>query len=354
MPQDQNHLVVLVHGINTRAFWMEEIQPSLESAGFSVSLTSYGKFPVLKFLSIFSRQRELAIQRILGEIRLAREAYIMEHQHEPARISVISHSFGTYIIARILSDYYEFKFYRLVFCGSVVRDDFAFDEHQIVQRFTPPLLNEAGTRDYWPAVAESAGWGYGSAGSTGFVGPLVTTRWHNGFTHSDFLKKEFCDKFWVPFLLGQAPIPADRGQEMPLWIRAITWLPLRWLFVPQLVSLGFIALVLAAAYLVLPANSKAEIREKIQDPSTIWKKPILGTAITNGDATVKGVKIVLTELNMYSGEINDVADAEWREAVRNFERDANIAVDQGWVGMDVIEALEKRPIADLKKKLKTR
>ena len=325
MPQDR-HLVILVHGINTRAFWMEEIKPSLEKAGLAVSLTGYGKFGIMPFLSYFSGQREKAILRVVRDIRLAHQAYVLENQHEPDRISVISHSFGTYVISRILTDYPEFKFYRLIFCGSVVKDDFPFDEHDVVQRFLPPpLLNEAGTKDYWPALAESAGWDYGSVGSTGFIGPVVETRWHQGFAHSDFLKQEFCDKFWVPFLLGQAPIPADHGQEMPLWIRALAGLPLRWLFLPQLIWLILIALPLVATYPLLSASQQASIKEYAQHPSTIWVKrenPNLGTSITNGDATVKGVKIVLKEIGLYSGEINNDHDIEWYESVRNFERES--------------------------------
>lgn len=45
-----NHLVVLVHGINTRALWMGEVKPALERAGFFVGPTSYGKFGVPRFL----------------------------------------------------------------------------------------------------------------------------------------------------------------------------------------------------------------------------------------------------------------------------------------------------------------
>jgi hypothetical protein len=162
----------------------------------------------------------------------------------PKRISIISHSFGTYVTGRLLTDYPEFFWYRIIFCGSVVRDDFPFD--QVLDRFGSPLLNEVGTRDYWPAMAESVGWGYGSVGSNGFNRPPVETRWHYGFRHSDFLTKAFCSEFWVPFLRGSKPRQADPPTEMPLWIRAVSSLPLRllfpgalcatilWLFYPQI------------------------------------------------------------------------------------------------------------------------
>src|SRR5262249_47675039 len=55
-----SHLVVLVHGINTRALWMGEIKPALEAAGFAVAPTSFGKFSVLRFLMPFASLREKA------------------------------------------------------------------------------------------------------------------------------------------------------------------------------------------------------------------------------------------------------------------------------------------------------
>lgn len=142
-------------------------------------------------------------------------------------MSVISHSFGTSVVSNILTDYPEFHWHRVIFCGGVVREDFPFD--QVLERFGHPLVNEIGTKDFWPALAESAGWGYGSVGSTGFNRPPVETRWHNGFRHSDFLTEAFCDTFWTPFLQGQKLKRADKATEMPAWIRAITWFPLRWL-----------------------------------------------------------------------------------------------------------------------------
>ncbi len=92
---------------------------------------------------------------------------------------------------------------RVIFCGSVVRNDFPFDTAE--KQFVEPLLNEVGTSDFLPALAASAGWGYGSVGSNGLNHPLVETRWHHGFTHSKFLTEPFCNEFWVPFLLGDKP-----------------------------------------------------------------------------------------------------------------------------------------------------
>jgi alpha-beta hydrolase superfamily lysophospholipase len=225
-PTSNGHLVILVHGINTRAHWMNELKPALEKAGFAVAPTSYGKFGIPRFLS-FPARREKAIQDVLRDIRTAIHVHKLDTGSEPAKMSVISHSFGTYVVGRILTDYQDVKWYRVIFCGSVVRDDFPLQN--VLHQFARPLLNEVGTEDYLPALAESAGWGYGSIGSNGFNRPPVETRWHHGFGHSDFLTASFCNEFWIPFLQGQKAKPAGRAVDLPLYVRAIARLPLRWL-----------------------------------------------------------------------------------------------------------------------------
>ena len=233
-----DHLVVLVHGINTRALWMGEVKPALEQAGFSVGLTSYGKFGVPRFLSPFPWLRQKVIRRVVSDINTAKRSHKLVTGSDPRYMSLIAHSFGTYVVGRILTDYPEFQWRRIIFCGSVVRDNFPFD--QVLERFGAPLINEVGTKDYWPALAESAGWGYGSVGSTGFNRPPVETRWHKGYRHSDFLTELFCNEFWVPFLRGDKPKRADKPAELPYWIRTITWLPLRWILVGVPVALPLI------------------------------------------------------------------------------------------------------------------
>ena len=223
--EEQKDLVILVHGINTRAQWMGEIKETLQRAGFVVAPTSYGRFGVPRFLAPFPRLRKKAIERVVKDIRTAIRVYKIEAGINPTNLSIISHSFGTYVVGKILTDYPEFYWHRIIFCGSVIRDDFPFD--QVLERFSPPLLNEVGTRDYWPALAESVGWGYGSVGSNGFNRPPVETRWHRQFRHSDFLTEKFAVEFWVPFLKGEKPKFSDKHAELPFWIRVISSLPLR-------------------------------------------------------------------------------------------------------------------------------
>ncbi|WP_108515590.1 TIR domain-containing protein [Bradyrhizobium algeriense] len=221
------HLVILVHGINTRGLWMGNVGPALEDAGFAVGATSFGRFSLFRFLAPLPWYRHRAIARVEYDVKLAIDLYRRKVGKHPEKLSVISHSFGTYVVAAIVARNPDMKWYRVIFCGSVLRED--FDLGSIMHRFEDPLLNEVGINDYWPVLAESAGWGYGSVGSTQFNRPGVFTRWHERSRHSAFLTKEFCRRFWVPFLRGESPRPEAEPAKMPPLIRIIALLPLRWL-----------------------------------------------------------------------------------------------------------------------------
>ena len=61
-----NGLVVLVHGIETRAEWMNDVSPELARHGFTVSRASYGRMTTLEFLLPIEHYRRKAIERDLG------------------------------------------------------------------------------------------------------------------------------------------------------------------------------------------------------------------------------------------------------------------------------------------------
>jgi hypothetical protein len=134
------------------------------------------------------------VRKVEVEVRAARKRFPDRH------ISVLAHSFGTYITGVLLSSA-EHKFDRIALCGSVLRDDFDFPS--VETRFSK-IVNEIGCRDVWPALAAKILWGYGPTGSFGFNrGIFVEDRKHAKFKHSQFLNREFCERFWLPFFLTE-------------------------------------------------------------------------------------------------------------------------------------------------------
>lgn len=218
-----SHAVVLVHGIRDRGFWQNHLSTELRHAGFDVFPTSYGLWSALRFWMPIPILREQARHQVERQIR----SILQNTGHEA--VSVVAHSFGTHVVAHLLVEAIGIKWHRIIFCGSVVRRDFAFE--QIGGAFSGPILNEVGTRDPWPALAESSTWGYGAAGSYGFNHPLVRDRWHQCAGHGYYLTERFCREFWIPFLRDGVLVDGERAIAPPLWVRFFSRIQLKWIVI---------------------------------------------------------------------------------------------------------------------------
>ncbi len=213
-PNDQSstHLVMLIHGIRTRANWYVRVSDELRNAGFKVELTNYGRFDLIRFLLPITFFKAAAASHIERDIRTAMATYNVE------RVSIIAHSFGTFIVTWLLENRFDINFRKIIFCGSVVKPHFPFQS--FTGRFERPIINEVGTRDVWPIIAESVTWGYGSTGAFGFKRPNVFDRYHRGVSHSEFLNAKFCHDWWIPFLKGDTPQSKDEPERPPWWLVA--------------------------------------------------------------------------------------------------------------------------------------
>ena len=90
--------VVLIHGIRTQATWAEMVAKTLRTeVNVEVTPLRYGYFDVFRFVSpFFTRTRP--VEKISRELRRIFTKVPQE------KVLVIAHSFGTYIIAKILDD----------------------------------------------------------------------------------------------------------------------------------------------------------------------------------------------------------------------------------------------------------
>jgi hypothetical protein len=229
-----NHVVILVHGIRDFALWQTAIRSTLEEGGFRAEATNYGRFNLLEFLAPFSYFRKKAIDTVWNQIR------IIKQNNEGALLSVVAHSFGTFVVSHLMQNNFDVRFHRVIFCGSVVRYGFPFEQFQ--NRFSAPIVNEVGTRDIWPAIAESVTFGYGSAGTYGFRRPLVRDRWHNKARHGYFLSAEFCKTFWQPFLKNGTFVGGAAAPESPrVWLQILSIVKIKYL----LISVVLVAIVYA-------------------------------------------------------------------------------------------------------------
>lgn len=215
-------VIVLLHGIRTRALWYDTAKNLLRHIPtVEVHTIGYGRFDVLRFLLPFTRA---SVRRlVLKELNSIRWRY--ERQSQPIRMSVIAHSFGTYTIVKILEEEDYIDLDTLVLCGSVLPSNYDFGA--LGRKVSNRIINDAGSQDIFPVLARLATVGYGDSGTFGFLKGLCRDRFFN-FRHSDFFAADFISKYWVSIFSEQKieEPGSDRSQwDSPLTIRLLSVLP---------------------------------------------------------------------------------------------------------------------------------
>lgn len=182
-------LVILLHGIRDQGPWMEMVKARLEGPDVFVQPIDYEFFDAVHFITGWGTRA--ALDHVTERVRDTAA------DHPGVELTIIAHSFGTFLISKILLKYPDIHCARVVFCGAVVSKRFPF--RRIPCR--PIIVNECGDCDIWPVVAQGFSlWNsYGAAGVWGLRQSRVTDRFHD-FHHSDYLKPDFVDKFWKPFI----------------------------------------------------------------------------------------------------------------------------------------------------------
>jgi hypothetical protein len=189
-------LVFVIHGIRDEGPWMEMIREVIGSSSVTVQPIDFDDFDALRFLlgCKVNAIIEMAAQKMRHAISHLR------NKHRDLRLMAIGHSFGTYVLLKVLDNHPDIELERMIFCGSVAPRKFRYDK----LKNAPQMVNDCGARDIWPIVAESFGWkDYGAAGVWGIRVANVHDRYHD-CGHSDYLEKDFAEEFWKPFIVSGA------------------------------------------------------------------------------------------------------------------------------------------------------
>lgn len=201
------HIVILLHGIRTRAFWYDVAKPILsEIDGLIVKPIGYGYFNIFQFLTPLLTRRRPA-KRVAKAIR----NILWEMRQQDVKVSVIAHSFGTYTIASVLETETDIELENLILCGSVLKQDHDFGavRRQVANR----IVNDAGARDVWPVLAKVSSFGFGESGTSGFQSEFCEDRFHD-LTHGDFFSEEFIRHYWSP-IFARNEIVASQFTRRP-------------------------------------------------------------------------------------------------------------------------------------------
>ncbi len=232
-------VVLLIHGIRTQADWQPMLVEILEETGkIKVIPIKYGYFDPFRFwLPGFTRRAP--IKRVETLLRATRKKY------PHARISVIAHSFGSYIIGRLLKEQVDLELDRLILCGSVLPASYPWEEvvHKFIDGSNENILNvinEYGEKDTLPVWAKATSWGYGDSGTHGFGHVFVQDRNHN-IGHNEYLTRDFATTYWKPFIENGGYKPTKSEVDPNSWLLSVLGLlPLQWLFVALVVVLGVV------------------------------------------------------------------------------------------------------------------
>ena len=216
-------VVILIHGIRTFANWQPMVTRVLEEIpGTRVVALQYGYFDAFRFwCPFFTRQFPI------GDVR--REIQNVKNSNPDAKYSVIAHSFGTYIISKILLADPDLSLNHLVLSGCIVSRRYRWD--YVKSRIATPIVNDYGTKDIWPVMAKCLSWGYGDTGRHGFGRTHVMDRGHD-YEHSQFFNEEFVRTYWKPWIEKQSFVQSIWGEKTPpasWWLSMLSVVPFQWI-----------------------------------------------------------------------------------------------------------------------------
>ncbi len=253
----RQHVILILHGIRTQAEWAQQTAAVLETdPHIRAYPIRYEFFDLIRFLLPTRFLRGRPVRRFVSLLR-------DELSKRPEKLSVIAHSFGTYIVARTLEEEPDIHFHRLILCGSVVRDDFEW--HKYGHRLNSDrdgfhVVNDCGMHDIWPVMAKSITWGYGSSGRFGFGHPRCKDRYFN-VGHSGFFGREFVRDYWLPYLSRGEIVSGILDRPVTPWfVSILTIAKLRYL------AMAVIVVSLIASVVLLTDVGAARWMNRSPDP----------------------------------------------------------------------------------------
>ncbi|MDX1964944.1 MAG: hypothetical protein SFX18_17480 [Pirellulales bacterium] len=242
-------VVLLIHGIRTFAEWQPMVKRVLEEIpNTKVIPIKYGYLDAIRFWCPFFT-RQFAIIDLRRQIQDAKASNV------DSEVSVIAHSFGTYAITQILVDNPDIKLHHLILSGSIVPRSYRWD--YVRSRLATDVLNDYGTKDFWPVLAKCLTWGYGDTGRHGFGRNGVTDRGFD-YKHSDFFNEDFVRKYWKPWIEANKVVPSPWDEKAPpasWFLNVLSILPLQWLLCGLVVVLVYWIFFSSPKYADVPATA---------------------------------------------------------------------------------------------------
>lgn len=195
-------ILVTIHGLLSHAEWNKEIAPISSSQGWIFAPYIYN-FQTPDLLSNVKKRKD-----IIDNFRTW--IYELSARYEEP-ISVIAHSFGTYILAAYLQGFEEppVRFNCVILTGSIINPDFDWSKHFLTN--VSRVLNEIAPNDQYVKFMPNSDFKkyigmdtlFGNSGTTGFAkkyDSILIESTNNIFDHNNVIKRDIIETKWMPFL----------------------------------------------------------------------------------------------------------------------------------------------------------
>ncbi|MYM86930.1 hypothetical protein GTP91_06985 [Rugamonas sp. FT82W] len=192
-------VVVPIHGILSDAEWVPHMSLILSTSGWAVAPYVYGKR--MPTLLSNSSDRARVVEGFRDWLTTIRSNF-------DGPISILAHSFGTYVIAKYLSEAGDLtsKFDSIILCGSILSKE--FDWSLYLEKNIGRVLNTVSEEDQWVKYMPEGGRVlvsdplYGDAGREGFncSHPNFSQVRSKLLQHSNIFKDDVIRGLWLPFL----------------------------------------------------------------------------------------------------------------------------------------------------------
>ena len=198
-------LLVVIHGLMTNAGWLSNLTPAANSQGWIVAPFIYDNPPTLL---VDKGGRQKVIEQFREWI------YALKKKYEPLTMSVLCHSFGTYIITKYIEGFASVEGFlpvqidSLILTGSIVRPDYDWNAH-IPMRLGRVMNVVAGGDDavkYMPKadwkkiIGMDSLFGQGAIEGVKNVSNNVENRKMEILTHTNIFKDDVIEQFFLPYM----------------------------------------------------------------------------------------------------------------------------------------------------------
>lgn len=261
MMDPRRHLIVTIHGIRTFASWQRRIEKLVKQSEPDVTVHHYRYGYLSIAVLLIPLLRMLAVRRF-------RTWLLHDVQSQSwARIDIVAHSFGTYLLARAmlsLSPEQRPRLDTVIFASSVLKSNFPW--HKLIPSSISRLVNDCGVRDRVLILSQWFVPFSGMAGRIGFIGIESETLINRYFPygHSDYFVDEHIICYWLPVLTSANSVEAKDCCPKPGFISGV-----RWWFIQNAdpLKLSVVALVVGGPLLALigfinTARARAEFQRQ--------------------------------------------------------------------------------------------